>query len=123
MTRDGWVVDGNYSVVRDLVWERADTVVWLDLPRAIVMRRIISRTIHRAVTRQRLWNGNRESLSNLYRLDPEQSIIRWTWVKYDAYHDRYSAAMKDPAYAHLKFIRLSSRRAVDVFSSDPTEDG
>ena len=97
MTRDGWVVDGNYSVVRDLVWERADTVVWLDLPRASMMRRIISRTIQRAMTKKRLWNSNRESLSNLYRLDPEQSIIRWTWVKYDAYHDRYSAAMKDPA--------------------------
>ncbi|MGI8697411.1 MAG: AAA family ATPase [Mycobacteriales bacterium] len=28
-----WVIDGNYSVVRDLVWRRADTLVFLDLPR------------------------------------------------------------------------------------------
>jgi len=41
---DGWVVDGNYSAVRELVWARADTVVWLDPPRLRVMRRIIWRT-------------------------------------------------------------------------------
>ncbi|WP_188193780.1 hypothetical protein [Nonomuraea sp. SYSU D8015] len=34
----GWVVDGDYSLVSDLVWSRADTVVWIDLPRHIVMR-------------------------------------------------------------------------------------
>jgi adenylate kinase family enzyme len=33
---DGWVIDGNYSTVRDLVWARADTVVWFDLPRLTV---------------------------------------------------------------------------------------
>src|SRR5215475_11726512 len=26
---DGWVIDGNYSAVQPLVWERADTVVWV----------------------------------------------------------------------------------------------
>jgi adenylate kinase family enzyme len=115
LTADGWVVDGNYSAAQDLVWQRADTVVWLDLPRPLVMRRIILRTIRRAVTREHLWNGNREPLTNFYRLDPEKNVIRWAWVKYHEYVERYDAAMHDAAYAHLSFVRLRSRHEVDAF--------
>jgi adenylate kinase family enzyme len=115
LTADGWVVDGNYPAVQDVVWQRADTVVWLDLPRWLVMRRIVLRTVRRAVTRERLWNGNREPLSNLYRLDPEKSIIGWAWVKHPEYGERYGAALAAAAYAHLHFVRLRSPREVRAF--------
>jgi adenylate kinase family enzyme len=114
---DGWVVDGNYSAVRDLVWEAADTVVWLDLPRRVVMRRVALRTLRRAITRERLWNGNREPFTNLYRLDPEKNIIRWTWVKHADYATRYSDASGDPANGHLRFVRLFSQEQIDSFPS------
>ena len=109
-----WVVDGNYSVVRDLVWDRADSVVWLDLPRRLVMRRIVLRTVRRTVTRERLWNGNREPWSNLYRLDPNKSIIRFAWVRHAAYVERYEAAMSDAAYDHLRFVRLRTAAEIDA---------
>src|SRR5690349_8719035 len=69
---DTWVVDGNYRalVVEGPVWARADTVVWLDLPRAVVMRQVIGRTLRRSITREELWNGNREPLGNFVRWDP-----------------------------------------------------
>jgi adenylate kinase family enzyme len=115
LTAPGWVVDGNYSAVRDLVWEQADTVVWLDLPRWLMMRRVVLRTIRRAVTRELLWNGNREPLTNFYRLDPGKNIIRWAWVKHAAYVERYEAAMHDSAYDHLRFVRLRTAHQVDGF--------
>jgi adenylate kinase family enzyme len=110
-----WVVDGNYSVVRDLVWDRADTVVWLDLLRRLVMRRVILRTLRRAVTREALWNGNREPLTNFYRLDPQENIIRWTWVRYATYFERYEAAMHDLANDRLLFVRLRTPHEIDAF--------
>jgi adenylate kinase family enzyme len=109
-TGDGWVVDGNYRecVVDGPVWARADTVVWLDLPRRAVMRQVVARTVRRVVTRQELWNGNREPLRNLWAWDPSRSIIRWAWTQHGKYADRYGSAMTSPTYAHLDFFRLTS---------------
>ena len=105
----GWVIDGNYGAVRDLVWARADTVIWFDLPRRTVMRRVVWRTLRRVVTRVELWNGNREPLTGLFRRSPEESIIRWAWTQHAKYRERYTVASTDPAYAHLTFIRIGSR--------------
>jgi adenylate kinase family enzyme len=105
---DAWVIDGNYSAVRDLVWARADTVIWFDLPRRTVMRRILVRTLSRAVTRAELWNGNRESITGLFRLDPHKSIIRWSWTQHAKYRGRFTEASGNPAYGHMSFIRIGS---------------
>jgi adenylate kinase family enzyme len=106
---DGWVVDGNYSAVRDIVWACADTVIWIDLPRRTVMRQVVLRTLRRTLTREHLWNGNRERLSNLFRCSPEQSVIVWAWTQHTKYHHRYRQAATDPAYAHIDFVRIASR--------------
>jgi adenylate kinase family enzyme len=112
-TGPAWVVDGNYRrfVIEGPVWNRADTVVWLDLPRRTAMRQVVVRTIRRAVTREVLWNGNREPLTNFTSLDPYKNIIVWTWVNHDKYTERYAHAMTDPVWAHLRFVRLPSHSA------------
>ena len=112
---ENWVIDGNYTAVRDLVWARADTVVWIDLPRRLVMRRVIGRTFRRAMFRQELWNGNREPASNWLTLDPERSIIMWSWTQHTEYRARYGEAMADPKWARLRFVRLRSSAAVRTF--------
>jgi len=106
----GWVIDGNYGRVRDLIWARADTVVWLDLPKRTVMRRVVCRTLRRVALRRELWNGNRERWQNFFTWNPEQSVISWAWHKHAADRATYAAAAADPANAHLRFIRLGGRR-------------
>ena len=120
-----WVVDGNYSKVRDLVWARADTVVWLDLPRHTVMRRVIWRSFRRVAGRVELWNGNRERWRNLFALDKEESVISWAWQTHAANQAKLEAAMADPANGHLRFVRLTSPAAVRRFlrGTSPTSGG
>jgi adenylate kinase family enzyme len=110
-----WVIDGNYSKVRDLVWARADTVVWLDLPRRTVMRRVVWRTLRRVAGRVELWNGNRERWRNLLTLDKEESVISWAWQTHAANQAKFEAAMADPVNGHLRFVRLTSPAAVRRF--------
>jgi adenylate kinase family enzyme len=118
--KDGWVIDGNYSSrVQPIIWECADTVIWLDLPKLTVMQQVIRRTVRRAVTKQELWNGNREPLSNFVSLDPEKSIIAWAWLNHARYRAEYGAAATDPGNPHLSFIHLNSRGVVDRFLADP----
>jgi adenylate kinase family enzyme len=105
----GWVVDGDYAAVRDLFWERADTLVWLDLPRAVVMVRVIRRSAARAVLRRELWNGNRERLRDW--LDP-QHPIRWAWSQHGRRRRELEARVADPRFAGLRIVRL--RRAGDA---------
>lgn len=108
-TDGGWVVCGNYAEVRAGLWARADTITWLDLPRGVVMRRVLWRTVRRAVTRAELWNGNREPWRGLVALhDPEASIVRWSWDGVARYRSRYAGVAADPLWAGLGHHRLTS---------------
>jgi adenylate kinase family enzyme len=92
----GWIVDGNYiSKLDDLVTSRADVVIWFNLPKSKVMSRVIKRSLRRALTREELWNGNRESILNLARWSPEKNIIRWTWTQHGSYYEQLRYLSKE----------------------------
>jgi adenylate kinase family enzyme len=111
-----WVLDGNYhSKVQPIIWARADTVIWVDMPRRIVMRRVIARTLHRVAGRVELWNGNREHWRELLNRDKEENVILWAWQMHGPQRERYTAAMADPANGHLRFVRLRRPAAVRRF--------
>lgn len=114
----GWTMCGGYdSEVKQLRDRGADTVVWLDLPRHVVMRRVITRTLRRAITREELWNGNREPLTNFYRWDPEKNIIRWSWVTFEKRRRQCEASIADGTWDQVTVHRLRSTADVDAFLS------
>lgn len=115
LTATSWVVDGNYSIVWDLVWGQAEAVVILAYPRPMVMRRIVTRSVRRVVTREELWNQNRERWTNLLSWDPEKSVIRWSWTTYHKNIDRYRNAMADPQWSRVSFLRFTHPRQAEEF--------
>lgn len=117
LARDSWVIDGNYNStgVQELIWQRCDTIVWLDLPRWTTMRRVTARSIKRSATREELWNGNTESWTNLIHPNPKINIIAWTWTRYAHTRRRYEAAQAKPDWSNRTWIRLRSQREIDSF--------
>ena len=60
------VVDGNYNMVRDIVWQQATTLAWLNLSVPVVFRRAFSRTVIRSFGRQTILPGNKETFKRSF---------------------------------------------------------
>ncbi len=105
IARETWTCDGNYSVVRQLVLERATHLVWLDYEKAVIMLRVIRRSISRALDGRELWvgTGNREDFRRW--LDKEHPI-RWAWDTFEHRRKSFETIFADPANAHLAKHRV-----------------
>ncbi len=113
----GWAIPGNYRQVADMVQRRADTIVWLDFPRRVVMRRLVGRSLRRLVTRAEVCNGNRESWRNLFSRDAERNVVLWSWQHHDQYRDIYEGYANGDFWAGADVHRLRRQSDVDALLS------
>lgn len=102
-----WVIDGNYSRVRDVIWERATAIVWLDYPFPLVFRRAVTRTIRRVLTREEICGGNRERLRDI--VDPDW-IPWWVVRTFRRRRAELGEWLGRPEYSELRVLRLTGRR-------------
>lgn len=109
LSGQAWTTDGNYSKVRDIVWHRADTVVWLNYPLPLALWRVTWRSVRRSLTGEELWSGNRESLRQTF-LDRD-SIVLYTLQSHARRKRQYPELFRQPEYAHLHVVELRSPRA------------
>lgn len=109
LSGDGWVADGNYSAVRDLTIDQADTVVWLDYPIIIPLWRVFPRTLRRIIRKEELWNGNRETWRGA--LFGRDSLVVWILTKHHTRRREFAAVFSAPEHAHRTLVRLRSPRA------------
>ncbi len=104
---DSWTVDGNYSRVRELIWSKADTVVWLDYSLPRIYWQLTQRTIRRVVSREKLWGTNREQWGIVFSRD---SIFLWVWNTYGRRRREYPVLLAEEGNGHLTAVILKSPR-------------
>jgi len=103
-----WVLDGNYSRTRPIVWPKLDTVVWLDYSFPRTFAQLLGRTIRRAATKEPMWGHSVESWRKAFF--SRDSIVVWLLKTYRRRRRNYPALMEDPRYTHIRFLRLRSPR-------------
>jgi adenylate kinase family enzyme len=116
---DGWVTDSTYHrMLGDLVSNRTDLLVWLDLPIPLVLWRLLRRTHVRNRDQIELWNGNVEPgwrESTRYLIWPALRV---------AFTNRREFPKR---YAHLRLQRLRSdgdvRQFVQSIQASPVMSG
>ncbi len=102
-----WVMDGNYSGTFDLRMPRADTLVWLDFPRAICLRRVLLRSL----------KGHGRTRADLPDGCPEQfdmKFYRFVWNFPAKSRPRILEALGRFG-GHLHVTRLTDDRGVAAF--------
>ena len=110
LSGETWVADGNYSRREQSILSLVDTVVWLDYPLRIVLRRAFTRSFRRVVRREELWHGNRETLREHLSRD---GMVWWVLRTHRRRRRQYAALAADPDCAHLQIVRLRSQAETD----------
>jgi adenylate kinase family enzyme len=111
---EAWVTEWQYADARPLVAERADLMVWLDLPFPVTLARVVRRTVGRRLKREELWSGNREGPLWTFFTDREH-IVRWAIRTRNKYDERIPALARDGQLV----VRLCTTGEVDQWLAGP----
>ena len=113
VSADSWVVDGNYSVARDLIWPRATKIIWLNHSFSLVLYRSITRSIIRSATKKKLFSGNIESFRQTFF--SRESIILWVLKTYHQKRKNYANILKVVASKGIEVIEFNNQSQVDDY--------
>lgn len=101
-----WIVAGNYHSVRDLIWHKAQAILWLDYPLGVVLWQLTRRTFRRWWTRELLWGTNREPLWIHFKIWSSDSLYHWLFKTYWRRKREYPALFSQPEHQHLTVLHF-----------------
>jgi adenylate kinase family enzyme len=111
---DSWIADGNYlRSCRDLIWGRADTLIWLEYPLYISLWRALKRTVSRIITGEELWNGNRESLWHHLSGSLRENLFVWAVKMYRQHRREFPTLFEQPECKHLTILRFKNPKETE----------
>ena len=111
--RESWVADGNYSVIREVLWSRSTTLIWLNYSFITVLYRAISRSFKRSVTKEIIFAKNKESFKRSFF--SKESIIWWVIKTHRKKRGKYSEVLYNDSFFLQQVIELKSQLETEDF--------
>ena len=105
------MADGNKAAVRDLVWPRADTVIWLDYPLRVSIWRLGKRAIRRtSVLKSEAANGEIKTGFTKKFFRGARGVLT-ALRSHRGQRRLYARLFSEPQNQRLAIVRLRSPRA------------
>ncbi len=111
VAQEAWLISGNYNMLQDLTWPRAQLIIWLDLSLPLTLGRVIRRCLTRSLLKEPCCNGNYESLRMTFL--SKESLLLWVLQTHAKIRLRY--AERAEAGSGPPVLRLSQPAAVEIF--------
>lgn len=110
-----WVLDGNFSKINAIKWQRVDTIIWLDYGFFRTLYQVFMRSLRRAWQHQEIWpgTGNKESFRRSFL--SSESVILWMLKNYRNNRRKYTRLFNDEGMQGIRLVRLTSPKAARRF--------
>ena len=110
---ESWIVDGSYGrKVGDIVSAERNCIIWIDIALPIILMRFFKRSIQRAWTKELLWGGCYETLTNSIFM--KNSLLIWILKNHGPSRSKYSSLLQSPPQG-VSVIRLKSSQDINNF--------
>jgi energy-coupling factor transporter ATP-binding protein EcfA2 len=111
MAGERWVTDGNKKAVRDLVWPRADTLVWLDYPLVVSLWRLARRALWRTSDLREQASAGAAGRPLTSQMWSAATGVVTALRSHRGQRRLYPELLAEPEHRHLAVVRLRSPRA------------
>jgi adenylate kinase family enzyme len=107
-----WLIDGSYTSVQEIVWPRAEAIVWLDFSFWVFLSRLIKRSLYRIFIRKK----SERPIKGRYQPASERTTNYLRAIfSGKRRRKRYFAALYNSQNKHLHLIRFSNPEEVTIW--------